>query len=90
LILNSSDKGVVKGDKKVNKKRREILGKICIAINSSNVNIISKLVEFAFNAGYTAEEIKKRVRICDKRHDFNVICEFCRILRFEESRRNEK
>lgn len=68
-------------------KKSEILEDICIAINASNVDAIFKLVESAFDAGFTANEIKDRVRICMARPDFDVICEFCRAIRFEENRR---
>jgi len=83
---------------KMTEKRREkqipeenkILENICIALNASNVDAMPKLVESAFDAGYTTEEIKNRVRICVARPDFDVICEFCRAMRFEGNRRSEK
>jgi len=65
----------------------EILEKICIALNANNVDEISKLVESAFNAGFTAEEIKKVVRKCMARPNFDVICEFCKTMRLEENKR---
>ena len=71
-------------------KRSEILENICVALNASNVNAMPRLVESAFDVGYTAEEIKNRVRICMARPDFDVICEFCRAMRFEENRRGGK
>jgi len=66
--------------------RNDILEKIGIAINAGNVKEISKLVESAFDAGYTSEEIKDIARECIVRPDFDVICEFCRVIRFEENR----
>jgi len=74
----------------VKQKKSEILEDICIAINASNADAISKLVESAFDAGFTANEIKNRVRICMARPDFDVICEFCRSMRFEENRRSAR
>ena len=74
----------------MNEKRSEILENICVALNANNIDAISKLVESAYNVGCTAEEIKNRVRICMARPDFDVICEFCRSMRFEENRRGEK
>ena len=74
----------------MNEKRSKILENICVAINANNIDIITRLVESAFDEGYTAEEIKNRVRICMARPDFDVICEFCRAMRFEENRRGEK
>lgn len=71
-------------------KKSEILENICIAINANNVDLISKLVESAFDAGFTADEIKNRIRICMARPDFDVICEFCRVMRFEENRRSAR
>ena len=85
------DIGIIwRGEIKVNEKRSEILEDICIALNASNVDAMPRLVESAFDVGYTAEEIKNRVRICMARPDFDVICEFCRAMRFEENRRSEK
>ena len=78
------------GDIKVNEKRSEILEDICVALNASNVDAMPRLVESAFDVGCTAEEIKNRVRICMARPDFDVICEFCRAMLFEESRRGKK
>ena len=74
----------------MNEKRNEILEDICVALNASNVDSMSMLVESAFDVGCTSEEIKNRVRICMARPDFDVICEFCRAMLFEESRRGEK
>lgn len=74
----------------MNEKRSEILGNICIALNANNVDAMPRLVESAFDAGYTVEEIKNRVRICMARPGFDVICEFCRAMHFEENRRGEK
>ncbi|MCK4429755.1 MAG: hypothetical protein KAW19_00485 [Candidatus Aminicenantes bacterium] len=85
------DIGIIwKGDIKVNEKRSEILGNICIALNANDLDEISKLVESAFDVGCTVEEIKKAARGCIARPDFDVICEFCRAMRFEENRRSEK
>jgi len=85
------DIGIIwKGDIKVNEKRSEILEDICVALNASNVDAMPRLVESAFDVGCTAEEIKNRVRICMARPDFDVICEFCRAMHFEENRRGEK
>jgi len=85
------DIGIIwRGDTKVNEKRSEILENICIALNASNVDAMPKLVESAFDVGYTTEEIKNRVRICVARPDFDVICEFCRAMHFEGNRRSEK
>lgn len=78
-----------KGAKQTSKENK-ILEKICIALNANNVAGISKLVESAFDAGYMAEEVKGAVRNCMGRPDFDVICEFCRAMRFEENRRREK
>jgi len=75
---------------KVNEKRSETLEDICVALNASNVDAMPRLVESAFDVGCTAEEIKNRVRICMSRPDFDVICEFCRAMHFEENRRGEK
>ena len=80
------------------KKRREkqipqenkILENICIALNANNINAMPRLVESAFDKGYTVEEIKNRVRLCMARPDFDVICEFCKAMRFEENRRGKK
>jgi len=71
-------------------KRSEILGNICVALNANDLDEISKLVESAFDVGYTAEEIKNAARGCMARPDFDVICEFCRAMRFEENRRSKK
>ena len=68
-------------------KKSEILGKICIALNANDVDIISKLVELAFDAGYTAAEIKEVVRNCMSHPNFDVIYEFCRATHFEEDKR---
>jgi len=85
------DIGVMwRGYIKVNEKRSEILGNICVALNASNVDAMPRLVESAFDAGYTAEEIKNKARICMTRPDFDIICEFCRAMRFEENRRSKK
>ena len=81
------DIGIIwRGDIKVNGKRSEILENICIALNANNVDEISKLVESAFDVGCTAEEIKNAARSCMARPGFDVICEFCRAMRFEEIR----
>jgi len=77
-------------DKMEKEKRSEILEKICIALNANDVAAISKLVESAFDAGFTAEKIKKIIRNCMACPNFDVICEFCRIMRFEENRRRVK
>jgi len=85
---------ILKGGIKVTEKRsaeqilkeNKILEKICIALNANNVEGISNLVESAFDVGYTAEEIKKAIRDCMARPDFDVICEFCRAMRFEENK----
>ena len=82
-------KMIDKKDAKRTSKENKILEKICIALNASNVDAIPRLVESAFDVGYTAEEIKNRVRICMARPDFDVICEFCRTMRFEEDRRTK-
>ena len=72
-------------------KGREILEDICIALNANNVGAMSKLVEPAFDVGYTLDEIKNEVRNCmGARPSFDVICELCRAMRFEENRRSEK
>ena len=71
----------------MNEKRSDILDNICIALNADNINAISGLVEYAFDAGYTVEEIKNRVRRDMVRPGFDVICEFCRVMSFEEHRR---
>jgi len=71
----------------VKEKRSKILENICVALNASNIDVIFRLVESAFDEGYTAEEIKNKVRMCMARPDFDVICEFCRAMRFEENRR---
>jgi len=71
-------------------EENKILENICIGLNTDNVDAMPRLVESAFDAGYTIEEIKNRVRICMGRPDFDVICEFCRAMRFEENRRSEK
>ena len=85
------DIGIIwKEDIKVNGKRSEILGNICIALNANDLDEMSKLVESAFDVGCTAEEIKNAARGCMARPDFDVICEFCRAMRFEENRRSEK
>ena len=72
------------------KKRREILERICIALNADDVDAISKLVESAFDFGYTAEEIKAAIRRCMAHPNFDVICEFCKVMRFEEKQRSKK
>ena len=72
---------------KVNEKRSEILGKICIALNANDVDIISKLVESAFDAGHMAVEIKEVVHNCMSHPNFDAIYEFCRAMQFEENRR---
>jgi hypothetical protein len=74
----------------VSEKRNDILEKIGIALNADNVKGISKLIEYAFDTGYTAEEIKTIARDCIVRPDFDVICEFCRVMRFEENRMSRK
>lgn len=74
----------------MNKNKNEILDKICIAINSNNVSIIFSLVESALDHGYSIEDIKNRVRFCLSRPNFDVICELCRAMRFEENRRINK
>jgi len=85
------DIGIIwRGYIKVNEKRSEILGNICVALNANDDGAMSKLVESAFDVGCTAEEIKNKVRICMTRPDFDVICEFCRAMRFEENRRSKK
>ena len=70
--------------------RNDILEKISIALNADNVKEISKLVESAFDVGHTSEEIKTIARDCIVRPDFDVICEFCKAMRFEENRRSGK
>lgn len=90
-MKEKKDFGIIwRGDINVNEKRSEILENICVALNASNVDAMPRLVESAFDAEYTVEEIKNRVRICMARPDFDVICEFCRAMRFEENRRSEK
>jgi len=85
------DIGIIwKGDIKVIEKRSEILGNICVALNANDLDEMSKLVESAFDVGCTVEEIKNAARGCIARPDFDVICEFCRAMRFEENRRSEK
>lgn len=42
----------------MNEKRSEILGNICFALNTSNIDVISKLAKSAFDAEYKVEEIK--------------------------------
>ena len=74
----------------MNEKRSEILENICVALNASNVDAMPRLVESAFDVGCTAKEIKNTARGCIARPDFDVICEFCRAMRFEENRRSEK
>ncbi len=74
----------------MNDKRSVILDNICIAINADNIDAIPGLVKSAYDAGYTVEEIKNRVRICMARPGFDVICEFCRAMRFEENRQGKK
>ena len=71
-------------------KKSEILGDICVALNANDLDGISKLVESAFDVGCTVEEIKNAARGCIARPDFDVICEFCRAMRFEENRRSIK
>ena len=71
-------------------KENKILENICIALNANNVDAMPRLVESAFDAGYSVTEIKNVVRMCIARPDFDVICEFCRAMRFEENRRREK
>jgi len=71
-------------------KKNKILNKICIALNANNVDAMPRLVESAFDAGYTVDEVKNAVRICMARPSFDVICEFCRAMRFEENRKREK
>jgi len=76
--------------KKQTPEENKILENICIALNANNVDAMPRLVESAFDAGYTVDEVKNAVRICMARPDFDVICEFCRAMHFEESRRSEK
>ena len=70
--------------------KNEILDKICIALNANNIDVISNLVESALDYGYSIEEIKDRARFCLARPNFDVICEFCRAMSFEENRRSAK
>ena len=70
-------------------ERSEILERICIALNANDVAAISKLVESAFDAGFTAEEIKKIIRNCMTCPNFDVICEFCKTMHFEENKRSK-
>ena len=74
----------------MNEKRSEILENICVVLNANDDGAMSKLVESAFDAGCTAEEIKNAARGCMARPDFDVICEFCRAMRFEEDRRTKR
>jgi len=67
-------------------KKSELLEKICIALNANDVDAMSKLVESAFDAGYTAEEIKEAARNCMAHPNFDVIYEFCRAMHFEEDK----
>jgi len=70
--------------------KSEILKKICIALNANDVDAMSKLVESAFDVGHTVEEIKEAARDCMARPGFDVICEFCRAMHFEENRRTKR
>jgi len=65
----------------------EILEKTAIAINADNVEDIAKLVKKAFDGGCTAKEIKDCIRILMERPKFDTICEFCRVVHFEENMR---
>jgi len=58
-----------------------ILEKIVIAINANNIKDIAKLVEKAFDEGFTVKEIKDSIRIVMR--NFDAICEFCRAMHFE-------
>ena len=69
--------------------KSEILEKICIAITANNIKEIAKLVEKAFDAGYTVKEIKDSVRTLMERN-FDAICEFYRAMHFEENRRTKR
>ena len=71
-------------------EENKILENICIALNANNVDAMPRLVESAFDAGYTVDELKNTVRNCMARPGFDVICEFCRAMHFEENRRSEK
>ena len=71
-------------------KENKILENICIALNANNVDAMPRLVESAFDVGYTVNELKNAVRNCVVRPGFDVICEFCRAMHFEENRRSEK
>jgi len=71
-------------------EENKILENICIALNANNVDAMPRLVKSAFDVGCTAEETKNAVRNCMARPNFDVICEFCRAMHFEESRRSEK
>ena len=69
-------------------RKGQILEKIGIALNADDIEGIPYLVETAFDIGCTLEEIKNVARNCIKRPDFDVICEFCRVVGFEEKRRS--
>lgn len=66
---------------------KKILEKICIALNANDVGAVANLVESAFDAGHTAEEIKEAANNCMSHPNFDVIYEFCRAMHFEEDRR---